>query len=137
MQRCGGGGLSGGFEGEFRCGWVSTSLPTRPTRYCNPGLLVDIISSIICNDSVSSYHCVVQVCQKIKSIFDQIILIRECKQTNFETFTIFIFSNFSFFRFFRAGKDCPKYIYFQSLYLVLLKIRPKTSEKIIKFYFFL
>ena len=37
------------------------------------------------------------------------------------------------FHFFSAGKDLPKYIYFQNLHLVLLKIKPKTSTRISSF----
>jgi len=40
------------------------------------------------------------VCQKIKIIFDQIINIKVCKQKNFKTFSVFIFSNFIYLPFF-------------------------------------
>ena len=73
-----------------------------------------------------------------KSILDQIIDIRECKQNNSEIFSVFVFFQISFiFRFFSARKDWQKYIYFQYLHLDLMKIRHMISKEKISFFLFL
>ena len=73
------------------------------------------------NDTSSEIRYGSQVCQNLKNFFDQIVIIKECWDTNSKVLTIFVFLNFIHLPFFSNLHLAP------NLYIVVQLVLHRDS----------